>query len=267
MFSGLVVAFALLMVVGSDLNRADNLVWSIVGGDPDEKFQIDSVTGELTTLTLLGASSPAEYQLSVQLSDGGLSDTETVVVEVGPPSEIPSAVFIDTVANTFEEGIDWLAYEAITGGCNPPTNDMYCPDNLVSRGQMAAFLVRALGLPPTSIGYFTDDDGTMFEANSNSLREAGITTGCGGTNYCPNGAVTRGQMAAFLVRALGYADGGGGNIFVDTSGSIFEADIDKLATEGVTRGCNPPTNDLFCPDAFVTRGQMATFLNRALSGL
>jgi hypothetical protein len=75
MFSGLVVAFALLMVVGSDLNRADNLVWSIVGGDPDEKFQIDSVSGELTTLTLLGALSPAEYQFSVQLSDGGLSDT------------------------------------------------------------------------------------------------------------------------------------------------------------------------------------------------
>lgn len=45
---------------------------------------------------------------------------------------------------------------------------------------------------------------------------------------------------------------------------IFEADIDKLATAGVTRGCNPPVNDQFCPGKAVTRGQMAAFLHRAL---
>jgi S-layer homology domain len=76
--------------------------------------------------------------------------------------------------------------------------------------------------------------------------------------------VTRGQMAAFLVRALGYTADGGGNLFTDDDTSIFESDIDKLATAGVTRGCNPPTNDEFCPNQFVTRGQMAAFLYRAL---
>ena len=72
-------------------------------------------------------------------------------------------------------------------------------------------------------------------------------------------------MAAFLVRALGYTDDGGGDLFVDDDDSIFEADIDKLATAGVTKGCNPPTNDRFCPTDNVTRGQMAAFLRRALS--
>jgi len=52
--------------------------------------------------------------------------------------------------------------------------------------------------------------------------------------------------------------------FTDDDGNIFEAAIDKLTTAGVTRGCNTPINDMFCPDANVTRGQMAAFLHRAL---
>jgi len=71
-------------------------------------------------------------------------------------------------------------------------------------------------------------------------------------------------MAAFLVRAIGYVDDGGGNLFIDDDDSIFENDIDKLGTAGVTKGCNPPTNNQFCPNSVVTRGQMAAFLHRAL---
>jgi hypothetical protein len=82
--------------------------------------------------------------------------------------------------------------------------------------------------------------------------------------FCPEANVTRGQMAAFMVRALGLTDDGGGNSFVDDDGSVFEVNIAKLAAAGITRGCNPPTNDRFCPDASVTRGQMAAFLHRAL---
>ncbi|RLE26461.1 MAG: hypothetical protein DRJ50_00860 [Actinobacteria bacterium] len=54
-----------------------------------------------------------------------------------------------------------------------------------------------------------------------------------------------------------------GGTFTDDDTSIFEADIEWLASEGITRGCNPPTNDRFCPDNNVTRGQMAAFLVRA----
>ena len=72
------------------------------------------------------------------------------------------------------------------------------------------------------------------------------------------------SLAAFLVRALGYTDDGGGDLFTDDDDSIFEADIDKLATAGVTRGCNPPVNDRFCPGSNVTKGPMAAFLHRAL---
>ena len=78
---------------------------------------------------------------------------------------------------------------------------MFCPDLPVSRGQMAAFVNRALQLPAADQDYFTDDNGSTFQDDINRLRQAGITTGCGPTTYCGDEPVTRGQMAAFLYRA------------------------------------------------------------------
>ena len=120
-------------------------------------------------------------------------------------------------------------------------------------------------LPPG--GTFTDDDGNIFEGAIEAIAAEGITKGCNppvNDRFCPDDKVTRGAMAAFLVRALGYTDNGGGNLFIDDDGHTFENDIDKLGTAGVTKGCNPPVNDRFCPNDFVTRGQMAAFLHRAL---
>jgi hypothetical protein len=73
-------------------------------------------------------------------------------------------------------------------------------------------------------------------------------------------------MAAFLVRALGLTENGHGGFGDVPSGSTFAEDIGRLATAGVTFGCNPPVNDLFCPEDPVTRGQLAAFLRRALGG-
>lgn len=67
---------------------------------------------------------------------------------------------------------------------------------------MASFLDRYLDLTDTSTNYFTDDEGNIHEQAINNIKEAGITSGCGGTNYCPSGQVTRGQMATFLNRPL-----------------------------------------------------------------
>ena len=53
---------------------------------------------------------------------------------------------------------------------------------------MATFLARALDLPPASSDHFTDDNGTAHEDNINRLFEAGITTGCTATKFCPEGS-------------------------------------------------------------------------------
>lgn len=175
--------------------------------------------------------------------------------------------FVDDDDSVHEANIEAVAEAGITLGCNPPINDRFCPRDPVTRGQMAAFLVRALTLADgVGANLFSDDDVSVFEDDIDRLATAGITLGCNPPEndlFCPNDVVTRGQMAAFLVRAFEYAPAGGSG-FEDTSGSVFEADIAALAAEGVTRGCNPPANTRFCPDAAVTREQMATFLTRAV---
>lgn len=181
---------------------------------------------------------------------------------------VPSGRFLDDNDSAFVADVEWFDAREITKGCNPPDNTLFCPENAVTRGQMAAFLVRALNLTDQGGGNtFVDDDGSIFESDIAKLAAAGITKGCNppaNDLFCPDLRVTREQMAAFLVRALGYKDDGGGDLFKDDDSSVFASDIDRLATAGVTRGCNPPTNDQFCPTDYVTRAQMAAFLHRAL---
>ena len=181
----------------------------------------------------------------------------------------PGGTFSDDDGSVHEGFIEAIAEAGITFGCNPPDNDLYCPDDPVTRGQMAAFLVRALDLPAGTDAGFTDvEAGSTFEDDINRLAAMDITRGCNppdNTQFCPDDPVTRGQMAAFLVRGLGYSDAGAGDLFTDDDGSTFEDDIDRLATAGVTRGCNPPDSDQYCPTDLVTREQMASFLGRALA--
>ncbi|MGD2101520.1 MAG: hypothetical protein PVG83_04735 [Acidimicrobiia bacterium] len=121
--------------------------------------------------------------------------------------------------------------------------------------------------PPPPQDHFVDDDQSIFQDAIDAIAAEGIAKGCNpplNNRFCPNDHVTRGQMAAFLVRALGYTDDGGGNLYIDDDNTIFETDIDKLGTAGITKGCNPPLNNRFCPNDHVTRGQMAAFLARAM---
>lgn len=178
---------------------------------------------------------------------------------------VSAAGFVDTPGTTFEDEIDWLAFGGITQGCGDPTSAYYCPDDPVTRGQMAAFLDRALSFPKAPDGDpFTDDAG-IFEDEIERLRHAGVTLGCdgAGTLFCPDDPVTRGQMAAFLSRALGLTEDSPDDLFVDDSG-IFETYIEHLSVAGITQGCANPTAAYYCPDSLVTRGQMAAFLYRAL---
>ncbi len=179
----------------------------------------------------------------------------------------PGGSFVDDDGSVHEGYIEAIRAEGITYGCNPPLNDHYCPDRDVTRGEMAAFLDRAVGLSDDGgKDWFKDDNNSPFEDSINKLAAAGITTGCSSTNYCPNDPVTRGQMAAFLTRAYDLKGSTSGNPFIDDSGSVFEDDIEILAANGVTKGCNPPTNTKFCPTRPIRRDEMATFIGRA-SGL
>jgi hypothetical protein len=109
-------------------------------------------------------------------------------------------------------------------------------------------------------GPFSDVDGSPFQADITWAATNGITAGCAPDRFCPNAPVTREQMASFLKRA-GRIPNSSVDHFRDDDTSQHEADINAIATAGVTGGCD---TGRYCPRSSITREQMASFLVRAL---
>ncbi len=164
--------------------------------------------------------------------------------------------YSDVAWSPFLQDIIWLTDTGITLGCG---GGRFCPGAAVTREQMASFLARTVNLPPATMDYFTDDIGSLHEGDINRLAEAGITFGCTPTTFCRDRIVTREQMASFLARAFALP-GGSPDFFSDDTGSQHEADINSVATAGITSGCG---GGRYCPASSVTREQMAAFLHRA----
>jgi hypothetical protein len=167
--------------------------------------------------------------------------------------------------------IERLYSAAITGGCGTTTL-IYCPDNLVTRAQMAVFLERGMQgagyTPPAGTGLvFTDVlSGYWALGWIEKLYADGITGGCNPNPlmYCPENPVTRAQMAIFLLRAKHGAaytpPAASGTVFTDIPSTYWAAAwIEQLASEGITSGCS---GGLYCPEDSVKRDQMAVFLVR-----
>lgn len=219
----------------------------------------DEVCVQLATGLFLSTASTVGDHGTIYATTGALVPDAAGVIALGKE-------FGDDNGSVHELNIALLAASEITAGCNPPDNDSFCPDGETTRGEMAAFLVRALDLPASDEDIFTDDEGSVFEGNINALAAAGVTKGCNppeNDEFCPDRSVSRAEMAAFLVRGLSLA-ASADDAFTDDDGSIFESDINSLAAAGITKGCNPPVNDNYCPDGATTRGEMASFLVRAL---
>ena len=119
-------------------------------------------------------------------------------------------VFLDvSCSSPFAPWIEELASLGITGGCG---NRNYCPDNTVTRQQMAPFLLKTLYgssfVPGVCTGVFTDVPcaaGVGFDDFIEELYSLGVTGGCATAplRYCPTNANTRAQMAVFLVKTFG----------------------------------------------------------------
>jgi hypothetical protein len=110
-------------------------------------------------------------------------------------------------------------------------------------------------------GTFIDDDGSVHEPAVEAIHAAGITQGCAADRYCPTDPVTRGQMASFIVRAVDGLAPATKDWFPDDTFSVHEADINVVAENGIVLGY---VGGSFGPSDPVTRGQMASFLARAI---
>jgi hypothetical protein len=186
------------------------------------------------------------------------------------PTDGDVVTFADTPpSNPFFDFVETVASNQISNGCG---GGNYCPSAGVTRAQMAVFLLKSkygssYTPPPASGTMFHDVHANGFAAAwIEKLATDGVTSGCGGGNYCPNAVVTRAQMAVFLMRAKhdpGYVPPPPVGLFADLSlTDPFTPWIEELFNEGVTVGCG---NGDYCPNAPNTRQQMAKFLVRTFS--
>ncbi|MDJ0925090.1 MAG: S-layer homology domain-containing protein [Acidimicrobiia bacterium] len=106
---------------------------------------------------------------------------------------------------------------------------------------------------------FRDDDGNPHEPNIEWMFQNEYVYGCTVDNYCPSRALTRAQTAALLDRIL-ELPATGDDFFADDDGHWAEGPLNRLAAEGILRGCG---DSRVCPDDGVTRGQFAAILNRS----
>jgi hypothetical protein len=166
-------------------------------------------------------------------------------------------LYRDTRGNVHLKGIETVFARATTAGCR---TDRYCPGDAVTRGQMATFLTRELGLAPRKGNFRDVPSGHPHAAAIGALAASGITEGCEPGRFCPERRVSRAQMASFLTRARGLAERqptGFGDVGADHR---HAGAIGALQHAGITGGCR---RGAFCPSAPVSRGQMATFLSEA----
>ncbi len=194
-----------------------------------------------------------------------------------------SAEFADVPSSaSYFDAANLMFLAGVTDGCvgsSDPSTRMFCPDDSVTREQMAAFIVRAVTgtLTPTTynpVPLFTDVPTTNpFFPHIQKMEELGITDGCATGLFCPTDTVPRYQMAIFTVRARLALYGASFSYnstpyFADVpvnveGGTTTFPFIQRAYEEHVTNGCG--TNPLvYCPDELVTRGQMASFIMRAL---
>ena len=213
---------------------------------------VDSSAAALLTpqvaLTLNGGSGPSA------------SDSTTVV---------PA---LSDISNTdyFYDAVNFLREYGITAGCStsPP---LFCPNDRVTRAQVAIFVIRGVlggdNFPYSGSPHFTDVGAEVFGFKwIQKMYELGITAGCGGGKYCPTDSITRGQTAIFITRARLGASSDSSFTYPATASFTdvppahpFFKWIQRMKSDGVTGGCGTTS---YCPDDFVTRGQLALFLAR-----
>jgi hypothetical protein len=186
-----------------------------------------------------------------------------------PADQLPPNPFVDVATgSTHERAIACLVWWGVAQG---RTATSYAPAADVTREAMATFVARAIlaakpgSLPDDPPDAFLDDEASVHERAVNQLAAVGIVAGTGGRTYSPHAAVTRGQMARFLANAAAHVLGqplpADHDAFHDDQGSVFEADINRVAQAGLTGGLADGT---YGASHAVRRDQMGSFLARTL---
>jgi len=240
-------------------------VYTIVDGtadygtvNPGNTADCYGATQDCYAMTVAGTRPAAHWDATFGESLGGDS-IKTWTLHVGDSfPDVPRSL-------NFYRFIENLFHNGVTGGCG---GGNYCPGSSVTRAQMAVFLLKSEHgsryAPPPCAGVFADVAcPSQFADWIERLYAEGITGGCGGGSYCPDAAVTRQQMSAFLLKTKygsTYVPAGCTGLFQDVAcPSLFADWIEDLYNHQITGGCQVSPL-LYCPTNPNTRGQMAVFL-------
>ena len=232
---------------------------------------VEAGDGTLLPVDIVDLDQDGNTGETIPLDLAGESRVKCNRVDLGAYENQDMPLFADVACSHWaHDYIHALFQSGITGGCGSEPL-VYCPDGSVTRAQMAVFLERGIHgssyVPPAPTGLFDDVPVDNWAAKwVEGLYNDGITGGCGGNNYCPGADVTRAQMAVFLLRSKHgseYTPPAPTGVFNDVPVDSWAAKwVEQLAAEGITGGCGGGN---YCPEASVTRAQMAVFLVRTFS--
>jgi hypothetical protein len=216
----------------------------------------------ITVTVAVASNAPSQVVNQVVLS-GGLGTASAMdATAIQPPFSDVSPT------DSFLPAIDLLWESSITSGCQGPPPG-YCPNDSVTNGEMAVFVVRSVmgsdNFTYTPTPYFTDVPANyIFFKWIQKLQDLGIGVPCAPNQYCPDTPVTRALMAVLIIRSR-YGSPTPSSYppvpyFTDVPSSHpYFPWIQKMKQLGITSGCAPAG---YCPTDAVTRGQMAVFLER-----
>jgi hypothetical protein len=234
-----------------------------------------------------GVALPTSYVSSTQLraTVNASFVTDIDIAEITVNDSDPALFYVYTFADVLPTHPLWRYVEGffdkgITTGCaiNPMR---YCPDQVVTRAQMAVFLLRAVHVDdatpyvPVNVEPDTFADppvNAWMEPWIEQFYAEGYTTGCAANplRYCPEKGITRGEMAIFLLRAKF----GPSYVPVDVEPDPFidppvnawmEPWIEQFYELGYTTGCGGSTEGVdlkYCPEKGAGRAELATFIDR-----
>jgi trimeric autotransporter adhesin len=169
-----------------------------------------------------------------------------------------AASYTDVKAGSWYEGAVNFVTEA---GYMSGTDKGFEPSKTMTRAQAATLFANILGIYDDSLkADFSDvKEGAWYYNAVAAVKEHGIMSGTG-TAFAPDRQLTRGEVAALVVRAYGIELTGASHSFTDVDGNMFENEIAILAELGIANGTNG--GETFEPGKVITRAEMAAFIQK-----
>ena len=240
--------------------------WDVPEGWWRVKFEKD---GYETTWSEWLPVPPPQTEVNIGMAPIGYEPPPTEETKPTEPEETKPTdpVYENPFEDVFEadyyyDPVLWAVNEGITNGMGATH---FAPEGTCTRAQIVTFLWRANGSPASGgTNPFTDVPADAWYTDAVLWAvENGITTGTSATTFSPDAGCTRGQVATFLWRSQGQPAVSGENIFTDIAPGAYYYDAVLWAVaNGITNGMG---EGIFAPDATCTRGQIVTFLYRAMA--